>query len=163
MDPRIWGKSAWVFLHSVAHSYPEKPNYQDVENYRAFYQQLENVLPCFKCRKNFGKNIKNLPLTNQVLSSQKNLRNWMIKLNNLVNQETNSPLVTLEDVDEMLMQEIKFRKHAVELEKIAKELKKNQNSLIKKTQQKNNSQTSCLITYVIILLILIVVIKKIRI
>ena len=58
----IWGPGMWHSLHTISFNYPLKPTCDDKRNYRNFILNLENVLPCGKCRKNLKKNFNKLPL-----------------------------------------------------------------------------------------------------
>ena len=46
MDPNIWGPHAWMFLHSITLTYPEKPTNLDKTNFEMFFNSLQPVLPC---------------------------------------------------------------------------------------------------------------------
>lgn len=86
MNPKVWGKKGWFFLHSVALNYPKNPSVADKENYKNFYTILQNTLPCSICANNYKKHLLELPLTNDVLSSRKKLFLWTVKIHNKVNQ-----------------------------------------------------------------------------
>ncbi len=47
---------------------------------------FKHVLPCGHCRKNFRKNITQLPLTNHALKNRGNFSKWVFKLHELVNK-----------------------------------------------------------------------------
>ena len=36
MDPKIWGPSTWLFLHTITLNYPNNPTQQDIDNYKKF-------------------------------------------------------------------------------------------------------------------------------
>ena len=42
-NPKIWGPSTWIFLHSISFSYPEKPTKKDKKNY-IFFKNKKNRL-----------------------------------------------------------------------------------------------------------------------
>ena len=86
MRPEIWGPHAWIFLHSITLEYPEEPSLIDKENMIMFINSLGNVLPCSKCRDNFKTHLKKYPLSDQALSSRKNLVKWLIDIHNCVNK-----------------------------------------------------------------------------
>lgn len=88
MQTKVWGPSAWFFLHITAQNYdPSKKGMK--EGYRAFFSNLKNVLPCGACRYNYGKLIKSkdLKFDNRVLASRKTLSFWLFKLHNKVQQD----------------------------------------------------------------------------
>ena len=70
MITSIWGPPAWHFIHTVSFNYPVKPSCADKKNYLNFVTNLENTLPCGKCRKNLRKNFRKLPLTPKDLESR---------------------------------------------------------------------------------------------
>ena len=43
---------------------------------------LKHVLPCGKCRKNFPKNLKSIPLNSKALKNRENFSRWMFIINN---------------------------------------------------------------------------------
>lgn len=94
MLPEIWGRYAWKFIHLVTLGYPEKPTDADKKRYYDFFQDLQYVLPCKKCRHNMTDHLKKYPLTSQALSSRTSLVKWGIDLHNIVNYYTGKPMLT---------------------------------------------------------------------
>lgn len=86
ISPKLWGPSGWKFIHYTALGYPDNPTEKDKENYKLFFNNLENTLPCLKCSINFGKNIKELPIDNS-LNSRNDLFKWTVNIHNMVNNE----------------------------------------------------------------------------
>jgi len=82
--PKIWGPSAWKFIHTIALSYPDNPTPFDKENYKAFFFSLQNVVPCGKCREHYAKNIKDIKINNY-LDNSSSLFLWTNKIHNLAN------------------------------------------------------------------------------
>ncbi len=111
MLPEVWGSYAWRFLHCVTIEYPTNPTRDDMENFRTFFDSLKYVLPCEKCRKNFAKHMKKYPLTDEVLSTKKNLIRWCIDLHNVVNYDTGKKMLsyseTIHDLHNFTMSKIK--------------------------------------------------------
>jgi len=97
MLPDIWGKCAWKFLHLITLGYPLNPTKQIKQDYYDYFQALAYVLPCDKCKYNLAKNIKKYPLTDEALSSRKNLVKWGIDLHNIVNTHTGKPILSYHD------------------------------------------------------------------
>jgi len=83
-SPKIWGPSAWKFIHTVALSYPDNPTPFDKENYKSFFLSLQNVVPCGKCRDHYSKNIKDININNY-LDNSSSLFLWTNKIHNLAN------------------------------------------------------------------------------
>lgn len=97
MIPEIWGKSGWDFIHFVTLDYPLNPTQTDKINYYKYFQALQHVLPCEKCRYNMTSHLKKYPLTDEVLSSRDNLVKWGIDLHNIVNHYTGKKMLTYQE------------------------------------------------------------------
>ena len=97
ISPSIWGKHAWVFLHTIALSYPLKPTQEDKQQYKAFYYNLKNILPCETCSKHFKENIEKHSIN---LTGPHELFSWVVKIQNEVQKSLNRPLV-----NELLLRE----------------------------------------------------------
>jgi hypothetical protein len=87
MDPRVWGPRFWFSLHSVTFTYPFNPDIEHQERIKNFFNSLEYILPCSICRVNYSKNIRKLPIDNN-LDNRKKLAFWLIDIHNMVNLET---------------------------------------------------------------------------
>lgn len=85
----VWGPSMWHVLHSISFNYPVHPTCQDKQNYRNFVLNLENVLPCGKCRMNLHNNFKKLPLTMKHMNSRHSFSLYIYKLHETVNNMLN--------------------------------------------------------------------------
>lgn len=81
-NPEIWGPHTWFFIETVVMSYPKNPSQKEKLNIKNFFDILEFILPCTKCRINYGKHKKENPLNSQVLSSRENLFKWVVDLHN---------------------------------------------------------------------------------
>ena len=84
LDPMLWGPKGWFFLHSITFNYPKNPSVSDKTNYKMFFEQLSNVLPCEFCSEHFKKNLEKYPLNEEVLQNNKNLIQWLINIHNEV-------------------------------------------------------------------------------
>jgi len=128
----VWGPSTWHLLHTMSFNYPVNPTCDDKHNYRNFVLNLQNVLPCGKCRKNLKKNFKKLPLTWKTMENRDKFSMYIYKLHELVNKMLNKTSgLTYNDVRERYehfrarcaksMKELKAEQEAEEKE--AKEAK----------------------------------------
>ena len=81
----IWGPGLWHAMHTISFNYPVNPTKSDKINYRKFILQLRWVLPCGKCRKNFGQNLKSLPLTMNKMKSRETFSKYIYDLHELIN------------------------------------------------------------------------------
>ena len=82
----IWGPGMWHSLHTISFNYPVKPTCDDKQNYRNFILNLENVLPCGKCRKNLKKNFNKLPLKLSDMESRYTFSLYIYKLHEVINK-----------------------------------------------------------------------------
>ena len=87
IGPNVWGPHGWKFLHYVSLGYPQVPTENDKRNYKEFYSNLKNVLPCKTCAINYERNLTELPIDN-ALQSRDVLMKWVIDVHNKVNKET---------------------------------------------------------------------------
>lgn len=94
MSPDIWGKYAWLFIHFVTMGYPENPTDEDKQRYYEYFQTLQYVLPCKKCRNNMSKHLNTLPLTEQSLVDRNSLVRWGINFHNVVNRSIGKPIIS---------------------------------------------------------------------
>lgn len=81
----VWGPGMWHALHTISFNYPVNPTKDDKHNYMKFILNLKYVLPCGKCRKNFRKNLKHLPLTISQMQSRETFSTYMYNLHELIN------------------------------------------------------------------------------
>jgi hypothetical protein len=82
----VWGPAMWHYLHTMSFNYPVHPTKENKEHYRDFVLNLQNVLPCGKCRKNLVKNFKKLPLTMENMESRKTFSKYIFDLHEVVNK-----------------------------------------------------------------------------
>ena len=92
MNQNIWGPSMWFSLHTITFSYPLRPTENDKSNYKIFFENFKNVIPCSVCKKNYIRHLKEHPIDNY-LSCRKNIIYWLIDLHNLVNVETGKKII----------------------------------------------------------------------
>jgi len=93
-----WGPAAWLFLHSVTFQYPENPTDQDKNNYKIFFDSLQNILPCPQCREHYQKNLKENPMN---LESRESLIKWVIDLHNAVNKKNSKKEYSYDEVNDL--------------------------------------------------------------
>ena len=93
----IWGPPAWTFLHTVTYNYPENPTEDDKRNFYNFFDSLQHVLPCEKCKAHYKQNIKKYDLKNN-LGSRQELVKWLIDLHNDINKDNGKPVWSYSEV-----------------------------------------------------------------
>lgn len=87
ISPSLWGPGAWTFIHYLALAYPENPSTEEKENYKNFFINLQNVLPCDKCAENYKQNLQKYPL-DTALTNNQSLFKWTVNIHNEVNSES---------------------------------------------------------------------------
>ena len=97
----IWGPGMWHFLHTMSFNYPVNPSEEDKVNYRKFVLSLVDILPCGKCRKNFKKNLSELPLHLKLMKNRDSFSKYVYDLHEHVNKMLGKDSgLTYEDVRE---------------------------------------------------------------
>ena len=92
MNQNIWGPSMWFSLHTITFSYPIQPSELEKANYKIFFENFKNVIPCSVCKKNYIRHLKEHPIDNY-LSTRKKIVYWLIDLHNMVNVETGKKII----------------------------------------------------------------------
>jgi hypothetical protein len=110
-NPKIWGPSAWIFLHTITFNYPNYPTYQDKINYKTFFKNLKHILPCNTCKINYLKHYDNNPLTDIILSNKDHLIDWLINIHNDVNIINDKNVVTRKEVLNLYQNLYNNKKH----------------------------------------------------
>lgn len=96
MNQNVWGPHLWFSLHTISFTYPLKPKDSDKANYKAFFTELQHVIPCSVCKKNYIRHLKEFPV-NEHLNNRKDIVYWVIDLHNMVNSETGKRVLTYEE------------------------------------------------------------------
>jgi hypothetical protein len=99
IPPSKWGPYAWTFLHMVTFCYPQESTLTDQTRVRNFVDALARVLPCKKCREHFTALIASDPVD---LRSRDHLIEWGIRVHNKVNERLGKPILSHEDVVQLL-------------------------------------------------------------
>ena len=125
-----WGPHAWVFLHSISFQYPEKPTQKDKLIYKNFFESIQDILPCPKCKAHYSENIKKYPIQ---LNSRLHLIKWLIKIHNNVNISLHKKSLSFNDVQSLYLHKYNY-------------------SIINNIHIKNNNHILKLLLLIIILL-----------
>lgn len=81
----VWGPAMWHYLHTMSFNYPVNPTRKDKMHYKGFILNLQNVLPCGKCRQNLKKNLKKLPLEHRHMESRETFSKYVYDLHETIN------------------------------------------------------------------------------
>lgn len=95
LDPKVWGPHYWFVLHTIAISYPIKPNDVIKKKYYDFIQNIPLFLPIEEIGNNFSKLLDKYPVT-PYLDSRQSLVRWVHFIHNKINASLNLPNLTLE-------------------------------------------------------------------
>jgi Erv1 / Alr family len=85
MDTTVWGPFMWKTIHHIALSYPSPPAPEERRAYRAFFENLHEVIPCKVCAANYRQHLKELPVS-EFLVDAFSLFSWTVHMHNLVNK-----------------------------------------------------------------------------
>ena len=90
-DPKLWGPSAWFFIHTLSLRYPMNPTAADKKHYGTFFKSLQFVLPCDGCCKGFERVLEISKFGSKDLANRDTLFAWTVKAHALVNAKTGKP------------------------------------------------------------------------
>ena len=96
LDPKIWGPHYWFFIHTVAMTYPIRPNAVTKKKYYEFIQNLPLFIPVENISGEFSKLLDKYPVT-PYLDSQPSFVKWMHFIHNKINVSLDKPEITMED------------------------------------------------------------------
>ena len=82
----IWGPTQWHMLHTISFNYPIHPTKEDKIHYSNHIKNLIYILPCKFCRQNLHTNLKQLPITNDVMKDRNSFSRYVYNLHELVNK-----------------------------------------------------------------------------
>lgn len=114
MDPIVWGRHGWIFLHSITMAYPDNPTANDKQKFRDFFMLLPDVLPCSACKQHLKEHMCKYSLQ-EALHSKTALVEWLINIHNLTNKTLGKPTKTFEQVIQLYKSMYSNSKTEVEL------------------------------------------------
>ena len=96
LDPRVWGPHYWFTLHTIAYSYPLRPNDVIKKKYYDFMQNLPLFLPVPAIGNSFAELLDKFPVT-PYLDSRASFIKWMHFIHNKINEQLKLPQISLDD------------------------------------------------------------------
>jgi len=96
LDPKIWGPHYWFFIHTVAMTYPVRPNAVTKKKYYEFIQNLPLFIPVENISGEFSKLIDKYPVT-PYLDNRESLIRWTHFIHNKINQKLEKPQISLSE------------------------------------------------------------------
>ncbi len=99
LDPDVWGPHYWFFLHTLAISYPIKPNDVTKKIYYTFIHNLPLFIPVNEIGNSFSKLLDKYPVK-PYLDSRKSFIKWMHFIHNKINILCNKDEISLDEAME---------------------------------------------------------------
>lgn len=99
LNPEIWGPHYWFVLHTLAFTYPIKPNDVTKKIYYTFIQNLPLFIPINEIGNSFSKLLDKYPVK-PYLDSRKSFIKWMHFIHNKINVLLNKEEITLDEAME---------------------------------------------------------------
>jgi hypothetical protein len=96
LDPKIWGPHYWFFIHTVAMTYPNRPNAITKKKYYEFIQNLPLFIPVENMSGEFSKLLDKYPVT-PYLDNRESLIRWTHFIHNKINQKLEKPQISLNE------------------------------------------------------------------
>jgi len=84
LNPEIWGPHYWFVLHTIALTYPLKPNDISKKKYYDFIQNLPLFIPITNIGNTFSQFIDKYPVT-PYLDSRESMVKWVHFIHNKIN------------------------------------------------------------------------------
>ena len=103
----VWGPKLWTSIHYIALGYSSNPTEDERKNYRTFFMDLGNVIPCHKCSVNYKKHLKEIPI-NDYLSNNDRLFEWTVLIHNIVNKENGKKEYSVKEAKDYYLNDIKI-------------------------------------------------------
>lgn len=97
MNQNIWGPHLWFSLHTMSFNYPLNPSDEEKQNYLNFFTNLQEVIPCSVCKKNYKRHLNEHPIKDY-LDTKKSLVYWVIDMHNMVNAEIGKKILSYDIV-----------------------------------------------------------------
>lgn len=96
LDPKIWGPHYWFVLHTIALTYPLKPNETVKKKYYDFIENLPIFIPVENIGNYFSDLLDKYPVT-PYLESRESFIKWIYFIHNTVNEKLGYEKVTLSE------------------------------------------------------------------
>tara|TARA_Y100000022_G_C13230033_1_gene366880 strand:- start:750 stop:1187 length:438 start_codon:yes stop_codon:yes gene_type:complete len=93
--PEIWGPKYWFVLHTIAYSYPKKPNATTKRKYYDLILNLPLFIPNEEISKDFSDLLDKYPVT-PYLDNKSDFQKWMHFIHNKVNKRIGKPQISLQ-------------------------------------------------------------------
>lgn len=96
LDSKIWGPHYWIFLHTIALTYPLHPTTVVKKKYYDFVQNIPLFLPVESIAGDFSKLLDKYPVQ-PYLDDRESFIRWVWFIHNKINKKLEKPQITLND------------------------------------------------------------------
>ena len=96
LNPSVWGPHFWFVFHTIALSYPKKPNEATIKRYNDFIRTIPILIPNDKMSISFGKLIDEYPVS-PYLGTRKGLIRWFHFIHNKVNKSLKKRQISMKE------------------------------------------------------------------
>jgi len=104
LNPQIWGKHYWFFLHTVAYKYPLSPNEVTKRKYYDLISNFPIFIPDEDISNHFARLLDKYPITPYLVSRESFIR-WVWFIHNKINRMLNKDEIDLyESIDKYMEQ-----------------------------------------------------------
>ncbi|XAR52909.1 Thiol oxidase [Bertholletia excelsa] len=90
------GRATWIFLHTLAAQYPDKPTRQQKKDVKELMEILSRMYPCKDCADHFKEILRANPVQ---AGSHDEFSQWLCHVHNVVNRSLGKPNFPCERVD----------------------------------------------------------------
>ena len=106
LDAKVWGPHYWFMIHTIAISYPLRPNAVTKKKYYDFIQNLPLFMPIESIATNFEKLLDEYPVS-PYLDTRDSFIRWTHFVHNKINERLEKPKITLAQFYEKYYEEYK--------------------------------------------------------
>ena len=108
LDPTVWGPKYWFFLHTIAMTYPHRPNDVTKRKYYDLIQNMPLFIPVEAMGSKFSKLLEEYPVT-AYLDSRESFIRWLHFIHNKINVSLEKPKISLEEFYVLYYEEYKSK------------------------------------------------------
>jgi hypothetical protein len=106
LDSSVWGPHYWFFLHTIALSYPNRPNDPTKKKYYDFIHSIPLFIPVKTMSTTFSKLLDEYPVK-PYLDSRDSFIRWTHFIHNKINEKLEKPKISLSQFYENYYNEYK--------------------------------------------------------
>ena len=96
LNPKVWGPHYWFVLHTIALTYPLKPNETVKKKYYDFIENLPIFIPIENIGNYFSELLDKYPVT-PYLDSRESFIKWVYFIHNTINKSLGYEELTLSE------------------------------------------------------------------